>query len=260
MELLTVVKVGGGILEDTELLSTFLEKFSMLDGHRILVHGGGVSVTELASRLGISTRMVEGRRVTDSEMLRVVTMVCGGLLNKELVVRLQSVGVNAVGLTGADMNLLLSVRRVAGLVDYGLVGDIRTVNVNALIDLLDRGYVPVLAPLSHDGAGQLLNTNADSVASLASCALALDYRVRLVYCFERSGVMAGGDAGGEVIPELDRETYIRLRDRGLIFGGMIPKLEGAFRALSSGVTEVVVTSAFCLGGGGGTALTLNRGR
>jgi acetylglutamate kinase len=252
MNLLTVVKVGGKIVEEPESLGSVLKQFSLIAGNKILVHGGGRSATDLAEKLGVEIKMEEGRRITDAETLKIVTMVYAGLINKDIVARLQALSVDAVGLTGADMNMLFSVRRPAGKIDYGFVADIKSVNAPAMIELLHSGYVPVMAPLSHDGQGQLLNTNADSVASEIARVLAFDFRVRLVYCFEKRGVMLDENDESSVIPELNRETYLQYREEGIIKAGMIPKLDNAFRAVSSGVAEVIITSAFNINTGGGT--------
>ncbi len=243
MEQLTLIKVGGKIVEEETSLQQLLADFASLPGHKVLVHGGGRSATALAARLGIETRMVGGRRVTDADMLRVVTMVYGGLVNKQIVAGLQAHGVNALGLTGADMNYMLSAKRPVKDVDYGWVGDVQQVNADLLADLIAKGVVPVLAPLTHDGQGHLLNTNADTIAGEAAKALARHFEVTLVFCFEKKGVLANEADDDSVIPTLAPDLFKAYVDNGTIQGGMIPKLENAFEALRAGVKQVVITRA-----------------
>ena len=243
MEQLTLIKVGGKIVEEETSLQQLLADFASLPGHKVLVHGGGRSATALAARLGIETRMVGGRRVTDADMLRVVTMVYGGLVNKQIVAGLQAHGVNALGLTGADMNYMLSAKRPVREVDYGWVGDVQQVNADLLADLIAKGVVPVLAPLTHDGQGHLLNTNADTIAGEAAKALARHFEVTLVFCFEKKGVLANEADDDSVIPTLTPDLFKAYVDNGTIQGGMIPKLENAFEALRAGVKQVVITRA-----------------
>jgi acetylglutamate kinase len=249
---LTIVKVGGKIIEEPDLLDALLKDFSMIAGYKMLVHGGGRMATDLAEKLGIESKIVDGRRITDEETLKIVTMVYGGLVNKKIVAGLQALGVDAVGLTGADMNLIASMKRPVKDIDYGFVGDIKTVNSRVLSELLSQGYTPVLAPLTHDGNGNLLNTNADSIAAETAAALAYDFNVRLVYCFEKNGVLAIENDDKSVIPTLDRELYQQYKNEGVIKDGMIPKLDNAFRARAAGVQEIVITSAAGLNIGGGT--------
>ena len=243
MEQLTLIKVGGKIVEEETSLQQLLADFASLPGHKVLVHGGGRSATALAARLGIETRMVGGRRVTDADMLRVVTMVYGGLVNKQIVAGLQAHGVNALGLTGADMNYMLSAKRPVKEVDYGWVGDVQQVNADLLADLIAKGVVPVLAPLTHDGQGHLLNTNADTIAGEAAKALARHFEVTLVFCFEKKGVLADEADDDSVIPTLTPDLFKAYVDNGTIQGGMIPKLDNAFEALRAGVKQVVITRA-----------------
>lgn len=242
-EKLTVVKVGGKIVEDAASLSRLLDDFSALAGPKVLVHGGGRTATDVAARLGIETRMVAGRRVTDGAMLDVVTMVYGGLVNKRIVAGLQARGTDAVGLTGADMDVMRSHRRPAGEVDYGFVGDVDRVNAARLSALLASGAVPVLAPLTHDGGGQLLNTNADTIAGEAAKALAVAYDVTLVYCFEHTGVLADATDADSVIPYIDRALFRTLVADGVVSGGMVPKIENCLAAVEAGVGRVVITRA-----------------
>ncbi|MGN0036074.1 MAG: acetylglutamate kinase [Bacteroidaceae bacterium] len=249
---LTLVKVGGKIVEEPASLQRLLADFAAIPGCKVLVHGGGRSATQLAERLGMESRMVNGRRVTDAEMLRVVTMVYGGLVNKTIVAGLQALGVDAIGLTGADMNLIRSVRRPAGEVDYGYVGDVTHVRADLLASLIEQGAVPVLAPLTHDGQGSLLNTNADTIAGETAKALAHRFDVSLVYCFEKKGVLRQADDDDSVIPSLDRPTFDAYVRQGIIQGGMIPKLENAFAAVEAGVKQVVITCATAIDGTQGT--------
>ncbi|SFD70309.1 acetylglutamate kinase [Thermophagus xiamenensis] len=239
---LTIVKVGGKILESDEALKNFLDDFCVLPNPKLLVHGGGRSATQLAKRLGIETKMVDGRRITDSHMLEVVTMVYGGLVNKKVVAALQAKGINSLGLTGADLNLVRAHKRIVKDVDYGFVGDVDEVNVELLASLIARGIVPVVAPLTHDGKGQMLNTNADTIASNLAGGLANNYSVRLVYCFEKPGVLIQPDDDSSVIPFLNQQLFQMYCREGIIAEGMIPKLENGFNALSMGVNEVVITN------------------
>lgn len=247
MQKLTIVKVGGKIVEEADTLDALIKDFAKIDGLKLLVHGGGRSATSIASQLGIEQKMVDGRRITDIDTLRVVTMVYGGLVNKNIVASLQGAGINAIGLTGADMDIIRSHRRPVKDIDYGYVGDVDKVDANAIARLLDAGLVPVIAPLSHDGHGTMLNTNADTIASEVARSLAPLYDVTLTFCFEKPGVLADANDDNSVIGKIDRATYQELRDRNVIAGGMIPKLDNAFKALDSGVREVVITKADALG-------------
>ena len=243
MEKLTIVKVGGKIVEEEASLNALLDRFARIEGRKLLVHGGGRSATAIASRLGIETKMIDGRRVTDSEMLEVVTMVYGGLVNKNIVAQLQARGINALGLTGADINLIRSHRRpLKNGIDYGFVGDVDAVNALLLADLIGKEVVPVLAPLTHDGHGSLLNTNADTIAGETAKALAPYFDVTLAYCFEKKGVLANADDDDSVIPVVDRKSFEALVEGGVVAGGMIPKLENALQAVDAGVREVVITA------------------
>lgn len=250
---LTLIKVGGKIVEDPSALAALLDRLAGIEGLKVLVHGGGRSATRLAGELGIKTVMIDGRRVTDSETLRVVTMVYAGLVNKSIVAGLQARGVNAAGVTGADLNLIVSDRRkpVNG-VDYGYVGDVRHVSAEGFRTLLDSGVMPVVAPLSHDGKGSMLNTNADTIASSVARGLAGLYDVTLVYCFEKPGVLADPDDDSSVIPLITPGLYAQLRADGVVTDGMIPKLDNAFAAIAEGVSRVVITAASSLDGGGTT--------
>ena len=243
MEKLIVVKVGGKIVEEEETLRQLLQDFAAIEGHKVLVHGGGRSATKLAAQLGIESKMVDGRRITDEAMLRVVTMVYGGLVNKNIVAGLQALNVNALGLTGADMNLMRSDKRPVKEVDYGFVGDVKEVNADLLATLIHQGIVPVLAPLTHDKQGHLLNTNADTIAGEAAKALAKHFEVTLMFCFEKKGVLRDAEDEESVIPEIDREAFQRYVKEGVIQGGMIPKLENAYQAIDEGVRQVIITQA-----------------
>ncbi len=240
---LTIVKVGGKIVEEESSLKQLLSDFSRIEGCKVLVHGGGRSATKIASSLGIESQMVNGRRVTDAETLKVVTMVYGGLVNKNIVAGLQSIGVNALGLTGADMNLIRSEKRPVKEVDYGYVGDVREVNAGLLASLIGEGVVPVLAPLTHDKKGHMLNTNADTIAGEAAKALAAYFDVTLIFCFEKKGVLADEQDDDSVISAMDKSTFEKLVNEGVVQGGMIPKLENSFEAIQSGVKEVIITQA-----------------
>ena len=249
MEKLTVLKVGGAVVEDPQALDAFLSGFAAMPGLKVLVHGGGREATKVAAQLGIPTRMVEGRRITDADMLRVVTMVYGGLVNKNVVAALQARGVNALGLTGADLGCMLAVKRPVKDIDYGFVGDMQRVDTSILADLIARDVVPVMAPLTFDGKGSLLNTNADTIAASVAKALAERFEVTLVYCFEKPGVLSDPDDDGSVIPLITKDSFGGLVADGTVSGGMLPKLHNAFEALGSGVNEVRITKADAPEGG-----------
>ena len=243
MEKLTLIKVGGKIVEEASTLKSLLEQFSKIPGNKVLVHGGGRSATQVAGQLGIETKMVEGRRITDEAMLKVVTMVYAGLVNKNIVAQLQANGINSLGLTGADINYMRSDKRKPNPIDYGFVGDVKEVNTDILADLIARGIVPVLSPITHDGKGNLLNTNADTIAQEAAVALAKRFDVSLIYYFEKDGVLKDENDDSSVIPLITKSDFEAYKADGTISGGMIPKLDNAFTAISKGVKEVVITSA-----------------
>lgn len=251
---LSVIKVGGKIVEEDDSLKRLLSDFSKIEGCKILVHGGGRSATKIGEQLGIKSTMVDGRRITDIETLRVVTMVYGGLVNKNIVSGLQSLGVNALGITGADMDVIRSKKRPVKDIDYGFVGDVEYVKADTLKMLLEAGIVPVLAPLTHDGNGNILNTNADTIAAETAQAMATYYDVTLIYCFEKKGVLTDENDDDSVIRQLDRIGYKKYVDEGVIQGGMIPKLDNAFRSIDKGVAEVVITQASDLGKDAGTRI------
>jgi len=256
MEKLTIVKVGGKIVEEPNSLKQLLSDFSKISGFKVLVHGGGRSATSLASQLGIESKMVNGRRITDKEMLKVVTMVYGGLVNKQIVAGLQAIGVNGLGLSGCDLNYMRSEKRPVTDVDYGYVGDVKEVNAGILVDLILKGVVPVLAPLTHDNAGNLLNTNADTIASEAAKALSAFFDVTLMYCFEKKGVLLNESDDESVISELTPSLFKKYIADKTIQGGMIPKLENSFEALKAGVKQVLITRADLIYIDGGTSVIL----
>ena len=252
---LTIVKVGGAVVEDPAQLDSLLRDFAAIGGRKALVHGGGRRATQTAARLGIESRMVGGRRITDAAMLEVVTMVYGGLVNKNIVARLQAAGVNALGLTGADMDCLRSHRRpVKDGVDFGFVGDVERADGRALSTLIESGVTPVMAPLTHDGGGQLLNTNADTIAAATATALAPLYDVTLIYSFEKPGVLARPDDDSSVIPTITRADFQSLVSTGTVAGGMIPKIENALAAVDAGVSRVIITKATAIDGRHGTVI------
>lgn len=230
-------------MEEEASLLSLLTAFAKIKGYKILVHGGGRSATKIAKELGIESKMVDGRRITDKDTLKVVTMVYAGLVNKNIVAKLQAIGVDAVGLTGADMNIILSEKRPVKDIDYGYVGDVKEVGTEKLYTLLKHDIVPVLAPLTHDGKGNMLNTNADTIASETAKALASSFAVDLVYCFEKAGVLMDENDESSVIREIDKERFEQLVKEGVIAGGMIPKLHNAFESIDAGVKNVIITKA-----------------
>ena len=255
MEKVTIVKVGGAVVEDNEQLAQLLTEFAAIPGKKVLVHGGGRRATKVAAALGIESKMVNGRRITDAQMLEVVTMVYGGLVNKNLVAKLQAKGVNALGLTGADMDVIHSHKRpVKDGVDFGYVGDVERANGKMLQTLIQEGITPVMAPLTHDGNGNILNTNADTIASETAKALAPYYDVTLIYSFEKKGVLSNPDDDNSVIPVITRSDFEKYQADGTIGGGMIPKIENALAAVDAGVKEVIITLATAIDGKQGTVI------
>jgi len=246
---LTIVKVGGKIVEEPESLAQLLDGFAKIEGPKILVHGGGRTATQVAAQLGIETQMVNGRRITDAEMIRVVTMVYAGLVNKNIVAQLSNLNLKALGLTGADINVICSHRRPVTPegIDYGFVGDVDKVDAQALSLLIEGGIIPVMAPLSLGPGAQLLNTNADTIAGETAKAMAALYDVTLVYCFEKKGVLMDPDNDDSVIPHIDTQSYDQLKADGVVSGGMLPKLDNSFAALQGGVKKVIITRADQLG-------------
>ena len=254
-EKLTIVKVGGAVVEDAEQLTRLLKDFSAIEGRKLLVHGGGRRATKVAERLGIETKMIDGRRITDEAMLEVVTMVYGGLVNKQVVARLQACGVNALGLTGADADVVRSHKRpLKNGIDYGYVGDVDCADGDTLCGLIEQGIVPVMAPLTHDGKGNILNTNADTMASETAKALAGHYDVTLIFSFEKLGVLRHPDDDTSLIPIITREDFERYKADGTISGGMLPKLENALSAVDAGVSRVIITLASAIDGEHGTVI------
>ena len=254
-EKLTIVKVGGAVVEDEQQLSQLLRDFGAIAGRKVLAHGGGRRATQVAQSLGIESHMVNGRRITDGQMLQVVTMVYGGLVNKNLVARLQANGVNALGLTGADIDVIRSHRRpLKDGIDFGYVGDVDKADGTVLSRLIEMGITPVLAPLTHDGQGQMLNTNADTIAAETAKALAPFYEVTLIYSFEKKGVLRDPLDDDSVIPVITRDDFQRYVADGTVAGGMIPKLENAFQAISEGVARVNITLATAIDGQHGTMI------
>ncbi|MBQ7420772.1 MAG: acetylglutamate kinase [Prevotella sp.] len=252
---LTIVKVGGAIVEDEEQLAPFLQNVSSIRGRKVLVHGGGRQATKIASLLGIETKMIDGRRITDASMLEIVTMVYGGLVNKNIVSKLQAIGVNAIGLTGADGNIITAHRRpVIDGIDFGFVGDVNNVNHLVLKKFIENG-TPIIAPLTHDGNGNLLNTNADTIASAIARSLSLYYDVTLIYCFEKKGVLYNPQDDESVIPTITHADFIKYKADGIIAGGMLPKLENAFSAIDAGVSRVIITQATDIDGKQGTIIS-----
>ena len=251
---LTVIKVGGKIVEEENSLQKLLNDFAAIEGPKVLVHGGGRSATKIATQLGIESKMVNGRRITDAEMLRVVTMVYGGLVNKNIVAGLQARGINAIGLTGADMNVILSDIRPVKDIDYGFVGDVKQVDGERLAALIQSGIIPVMAPLTHDGKGNILNTNADTIAGETAKGLAPYFDVTLIYCFEKKGVLRDETDDNSLIADINLKQFAELVEQGVIQGGMIPKLENAFQAIDAGVKEVIITAADAIDGRQGTKI------
>jgi len=258
MERLSIIKVGGKVVEEKNSLDQLLNNFSEIRGNKILVHGGGRLATAIATKLGIETKMIDGRRITDSAMLEVVTMVYGGLVNKNIVATLQSKNINAVGLTGADLNMIEAVKRPVKEIDYGFVGDVVRVNTAELRVLIDSGVVPVIAPLTHDGKGNILNTNADTIASELAIELSNFFEVNLYYCFEKKGVLLNPDDDDSVIPELSYAQFKELQGTGQISEGMIPKLDNSFMAIAKGVKQVLITNPSQIMMAQGTRLFINK--
>lgn len=245
MEKVKIVKIGGNIVDNPEALERFLENFHKMEGPKVLIHGGGKIASQLSKELGIEVKMHNGRRITDFETLKLVTMVYAGLINKQIVAALQKIGCKAVGLSGADGNSVPATKRAANPIDWGYVGDVDPNDINAdfIAMLLNGGYVPVFCAITHDSNGSLLNTNADTMASGLARALSGRFNTSLVYCFEKDGVLADPDDDTSVIPLITKGSYRELLEKGMIVGGMIPKLDNAFAAMESGVAEVFIKHA-----------------
>ncbi|MCS6821470.1 MAG: acetylglutamate kinase [Microscillaceae bacterium] len=239
---LTLLKVGGKVVEQERSLSTLLQNFKQISTFKLLVHGGGQLATEISKKLGIVPKMYEGRRITDADTLKVVTMVYAGLVNKNIVAKLQALQINALGLSGADLNLIQAYRRPAEPIDFGFVGNIDKVNVEILCSLIEQQICPVMCAITHDGQGNLLNTNADTIASALAIALSNFFEVTLVYCFEKIGVLLDVNDETTLITELTQATYQIYKNQGRIYGGMLPKLDNAFQALHQGVHKVIIGS------------------
>ncbi len=254
----TLYKIGGGIIDDAAELAKFLALLAQAPGPNILVHGGGKGASALMRELGLTPTMVNGRRVTDAATLDIVVMFYAGKTNKEVVANLQRLGVNALGLSGADGNVIRGAKRPVKDVDFGFVGDLTAASVNKelILGLLQTGITPVLCPIIHDGQGQLLNTNADTIASAVAVALAPVADVTLHYCFEKNGVLRDVNDDNSVIPEIDAAYYETLKTQGIIADGMLPKLENAFAALHAGVRQVVIGHALNINSELRTLLTM----
>jgi acetylglutamate kinase len=246
---LFIIKIGGNVIDNSENLYHFLKDFTALPGYKILVHGGGKVATQLSETLGIETKLVDGRRITDIETLRVVTMVYGGLINKNIVAQLQRFGNNAIGLTGADGDFIRTKKRPVKTIDYGFVGDIdeNSIKTQNIISLMVAGFTPVFCALTHDGEGQLLNTNADTIASALAIALSKSFQTTLIYCFEKKGVLKDINDEDSLIREIDPQRYEELKIKQTIHSGMLPKLDNAFTAISCGVKAVIIGHSDDLG-------------
>jgi len=258
MDKLYVIKIGGNIIDDKKKLSSFLRSFASIEDKKILVHGGGKLATKLAEKMGVEQKLVDGRRITDAETLKIVTMVYAGYVNKNIVAQLQSFTCNSIGLSGVDGDIILAHKRKHPVIDYGFVGDVDSVNSPLVKKLLDQNLALVFAPITHDQSGQLLNTNADTIAQEIAKAMSSAYEVKLIYSFEKSGVLIDADDESTVISSIDPVYYKELKAKEKIFAGMIPKLDNAFAALNSGVSKVIIGKAEnleeLLAGRSGTAI------
>jgi len=254
---LSVIKIGGSLIEDEKILDEFLVDFKKLEGLKILVHGGGKLATQLAGKLGIETKMNEGRRITDAETIKVITMVYGGLVNKTIVAKLQAENCNALGLSGADLNSIQSVKRPVEDIDYGFVGDVEKVNSKMISMLLSNGISPVFCAITHDKNGQLLNTNADTIASEIAIALSQDFETDLYYCFEKQGVLMDIKDENSVIEHIDSKSYRKLKEEKIIADGMLPKLHNCFNALGRNVSKVCIGNVKMISGQNQKYTTIN---
>jgi acetylglutamate kinase len=243
MEKLTVIKIGGNIIDDEVKLSSFLESFAATEGRKVLVHGGGKLATMLAQKLGIEQKLVDGRRITDAETLKIVTMVYAGYINKHIVAQLQRFECNSIGLSGTDGDAILAHKRNHPVMDFGFVGDVDIVNVELIKSLLEKNMAVVFTPITHDGKGQLLNTNADTIAQEIAKAMCSEYEVSLIYSFEKNGVLMDTSDENSVILRMNSGEYMELKAKEKIFSGMLPKLDNAFAALNSGVSKVIIGNA-----------------
>ena len=242
MNKLNIIKIGGNVIEDSKLLDSFLNDFASIKEHKILVHGGGKDASKLAKKLGVNTNIIDGRRITDSSNLEIITMVYGGKINKFIVAKLQGLNCNAIGISGADCNSITAVKRPIKEIDYGFVGDIDKINTNLFKLLLENKITPVCCAISHDGKGQLLNTNADTIASVLAIELSKLYSVSLLYCFEKKGVLNIEKSDQKILELITPTSYINLKSKGVINSGMIPKIDNCFNALKSGVKIVKIGS------------------
>jgi len=262
VEKISVIKIGGNIIDNEVNLASFLTAFSRIEGPKILIHGGGKLATKMAADLHIPQQMVDGRRITDAATLKIVTMVYAGYINKNMVAALQSKNVNALGICGADGNIIRAHKRINAGTDYGFVGDIDAVDTEKIIAFLHTGLSLVVAPITHDGAGQLLNTNADTMAQAIATALSSKYEVSLVYSFERKGVLSDVNNNDSVISVIHPENYSALKETGQVNEGMIPKLDNAFEALQKGVSRVIIGDALeidqLIAGKAGTTIQKNK--
>jgi acetylglutamate kinase len=243
MDNLYIIKIGGGIIDDEKKLSSFVSSFASLNEKKILIHGGGKLATRIAEQLRIPQQVVEGRRITDAETLKIVTMVYAGYINKNIVAKLQAYACNAIGLCGADGDAILAHKRRHPVMDYGFVGDVDAVNNDLIRTLIEKNLTPVFAPITHDQQGQLLNTNADTIARELAAGLSADFNVTLVFGFEKSGVLMDTEDESSVIPLITPSSYASLKSKDKIYAGMIPKLDNAFAALNLGVKKVMIGKA-----------------
>ena len=247
MKPLYIIKIGGNIIDHEKGLSAFLKDFSMIGGNKILVHGGGKLATRLAEKMGVDQKLVDGRRITDAETLKIVTMVYAGYINKNIVAELQANHCNAMGLCGADGDMILAHKRTHSVIDYGFAGDVDAINAQLISSMLGQNLALVFAPITHDQQGQLLNTNADTIAQELAKGLCHQFEVSLIYSFEKAGVLLDMQDDHSVIPELTLAYYHELKEKKKIFAGMIPKLDNAFSALDSGVKKVIIGQAEKIG-------------
>ncbi|MGL4907922.1 MAG: acetylglutamate kinase [Bacteroidales bacterium] len=254
--MLNIVKVGGNVIDNEQVLAKFLNDFAAIRGFKILIHGGGKLATQMADKLNIATQMIDGRRVTDSETLKVVTMVYAGWINKSIVAQLQAYNCNAIGLSGADANVIPAIRRKPVPVDYGCVGDVNphNINVKTIQMLFEQSLTPVFSAITHDSRGQLLNSNADTIASSIAMSMCHIMPTRLIFCFEKNGVLSNPEDENSAIAHINKERYAQYKEEGIISGGMIPKIDNAFAAIDAGVKEVVIKHAKNINLGGGTII------
>jgi len=259
MDKLFIIKIGGNIIDDEKKLLSFLKAFASIEGNKVLVHGGGKLATKMAEQMNVPQQVVEGRRITDGETLKIVTMVYAGYINKNIVAKLQMNNCNAIGLCGADGDAILAHKRKHAVIDYGYVGDVDGINAGLISNLLEKNLTPVFAPITHDQEGQLLNTNADTIAQELAKGMSNDFEVQLIYSFEKAGVLLDAEDDATVIPVIIPSYYKKLKAEEKIFAGMIPKLDNAFAALNSGVKKVIIGKAENLkeliAGKSGTSIT-----